>query len=361
MNNTLTLSQLITRLAKVSNTDTNTARRFLRSFFATIEDSLINGESVTIKGIGTFVRSTDPEFGAESGVAFIPDETFAAEINAPFSIFEPVEFAGDADEADLEQTLDECIQAKDEPVAMPIVEEPQSPITEPQPTMPATEFHEQPELQQRPDEVDMPAADESHAAELSDFGAEPINLLSPEPEESEDDIEEIYEEESHSGRKWLWIGVVLLIIIGGLIGYYLAVAELDDELIELQEEEFVAEEESLVFEEVAIEEIAPDTVQVEEVSVEPEAADVVDVAEQPVVVQERRDRVTKSLAALARKYYGVDIYWVFIYQANAKKLGNPDKVPAGIEVVIPDKSSFAEATEEKTKIKARRLMAELKK
>ena len=48
MNNTVTLSQLITRLAKATGVDNNTARRFLRTFFATIEETVENGESVTI-------------------------------------------------------------------------------------------------------------------------------------------------------------------------------------------------------------------------------------------------------------------------------------------------------------------------
>ena len=38
MNNTVTFSQLITRLAKVAGTDTNTSRLYLRSFFALIEE-----------------------------------------------------------------------------------------------------------------------------------------------------------------------------------------------------------------------------------------------------------------------------------------------------------------------------------
>jgi len=43
MNDVITLSQLITRLARVTDTDTNTARRFVRSLFAAVEEQLMAG------------------------------------------------------------------------------------------------------------------------------------------------------------------------------------------------------------------------------------------------------------------------------------------------------------------------------
>ena len=129
MNNTVTFSQLITRLAKVAGTDTNTSRLYLRSFFALIEETLAKGEDVTIDGIGTFRRhSTDDAFAPDSGISFIPDKTLADEINAPFAVFEPVELAEGVDFSGLdtpspapaEEILSEPVRVQ-EPVA--IVEE----------------------------------------------------------------------------------------------------------------------------------------------------------------------------------------------------------------------------------------------
>ena len=84
MNNIVNLSELITRVAKVTGTDTNTARRFLRGFFATIEDGLAEGESVSIKNIGTFRRNSDPLSGMSGAVVFIPDNAVSEEVNKPF-------------------------------------------------------------------------------------------------------------------------------------------------------------------------------------------------------------------------------------------------------------------------------------
>ena len=93
MNNTITLSQLITRLAAVTGVDNNTARRFLRTLFATVEDALAEGHSVTIKGVGTFRPVNDEFRGTGITVAFTPDKEIAAELNKPFEMFTAVELA----------------------------------------------------------------------------------------------------------------------------------------------------------------------------------------------------------------------------------------------------------------------------
>ena len=105
MNNIINLSQIITRLAKVTDTDPNTARRFLRTFFATIEDALAEGETVEIKGIGTFRRCDDPAVGTPGTVGFAPDSDFAEEINRPFAVFEAVELADGLTAEDLEPEI----------------------------------------------------------------------------------------------------------------------------------------------------------------------------------------------------------------------------------------------------------------
>lgn len=43
-----------------------------------------------------------------------------------------------------------------------------------------------------------------------------------------------------------------------------------------------------------------------------------------------------SLAQLARDHFGVTQYWVFIYEANADKIANPNELPVGLHVMIPD-------------------------
>jgi hypothetical protein len=53
-------------------------------------------------------------------------------------------------------------------------------------------------------------------------------------------------------------------------------------------------------------------------------------------------------------------YWVFIYEANANKLGHPNKIKPGTQVVIPPLDEYAtEPTKAENLAKARRLAAEI--
>lgn len=110
MNNTITLSQIIARLAKITDSNPLTARTFLRTFFSEIEKGLKNGEEVRIKGIGTFRRTDDPL--APHPVIFIPGRTISEEINQPFSMFEPVELSDDISEEELGAWKDDSADGK---------------------------------------------------------------------------------------------------------------------------------------------------------------------------------------------------------------------------------------------------------
>lgn len=346
MNNTVTLSQLITRLAKVADTDTNTARRFLRSFFMSLEDSLAAGEEVTIKGIGTFRRSTDTTFGASSGVAFIPDRELANEINAPFEMFEPVELADGADFSEVPDELPTSepeteTETEPEPIVAPeLIEEPV--VTEPQP-------------EAKPEEE----KEEETEREIQPYTPTPSSY---EYEDSEEDDTPTYIPQQKKNPKiWLW--VVIIIAVGAIGGFIAASLLFDYEEVEIEETEEI---EALPIQEIDINEVATTEPTAEEVIVKElahEATTEPETAPATTVAEPRYDTVTKSryLATMAREYYGVGLYWVFIYQANTDILSNPNRIKPGTRVVIPDKSSFAEATEKETRRKAERIQAELNK
>ena len=44
---------------------------------------------------------------------------------------------------------------------------------------------------------------------------------------------------------------------------------------------------------------------------------------------------------LAQKYYGNKVFWVYIYDFNKAKIPDPDRVPAGMEILIPAKEVYA--------------------
>ena len=49
-----------------------------------------------------------------------------------------------------------------------------------------------------------------------------------------------------------------------------------------------------------------------------------------------RLRRGEGLSQVARRYYGHGDLWVFIYEANMNTLDDPDNVPAGTRLVIPN-------------------------
>ena len=268
MNNIVNLSELITRVAKVTGTDTNTARRFLRGFFATIEDGLAEGESVSIKNIGTFRRNSDPLSGMSGAVVFIPDNAVSEEVNKPFSMFEPVELADGIEPAE----LDQAEEPQEEPA-------PEEPVHEPEPketTLP--EETSAPEEPARP--YDVAAITEPETVEIrheaapdpilaqsvtTEIPAAPIHTqpepeleAEPEPAEEEPAEEELTEEstpdEEPRRRSLLWLWIAIGLIAGGGLGYFFAMNDPsipDIETIEESEPEI---------EPVALPEVAVDSI-----------------------------------------------------------------------------------------------------
>ncbi|MDE6331330.1 MAG: HU family DNA-binding protein, partial [Muribaculaceae bacterium] len=76
-NPTISLPQLIQSLSELSGIDAVASRKFLHEFFLLIEYTLVQGQSVRIKGIGTFSVADR----TNGNVDFIPDPELAAAIN----------------------------------------------------------------------------------------------------------------------------------------------------------------------------------------------------------------------------------------------------------------------------------------
>ena len=108
MNSKITLVELARLMAESTSTTSRMCELFLRELFTTVSQALINGESVKIKGIGTFkvtpvkprksvnVTTGDPmEIKGYNKVTFTPDKKLAEAVNQPFAQFETV-FINDA-------------------------------------------------------------------------------------------------------------------------------------------------------------------------------------------------------------------------------------------------------------------------
>ncbi len=122
MNNKITFPRLATLLADRSGRSKRFSEDFLREFFSLISERLEAGESVKIKGLGTFklskvearksvdVTTGEPmEISGHSKVVFLPAKELAAAVNSPFEAFTAIEISDDADITQLfkEEDVDE--------------------------------------------------------------------------------------------------------------------------------------------------------------------------------------------------------------------------------------------------------------
>lgn len=122
MNNKIPLKKFAEAFSKESNISEAEAEAFIKNLFDIVSSELKEGSKVKIHGIGTFSLSAS----ANEPVVFVPDEVFAQEINAPFSIFQPVPLAEGVTEEILSQ-----VEVPELPQPQPEEKLQQEPKTEP--------------------------------------------------------------------------------------------------------------------------------------------------------------------------------------------------------------------------------------
>ena len=71
----------------------------------------------------------------------------------------------------------------------------------------------------------------------------------------------------------------------------------------------------------------------------------------------------QRLTLISEKYYGLKVFWVYIYEYNKEKIGsNPDRIPVGMEILVPTKEMYdidatSTASVERATALQRRIMA----
>lgn len=447
MNNKVTFPELVEQVAQYANTSKRMSELFLKELFATISQSLIDGESVKVKGIGTFKltevsprKSVDVNTGEEIEIpghkklSFAPDKDMAEAINQPFMHFEteildddvtddqlaaidagvPTEAPAEAapveeetdDTAATEAPAAEAPVAAEEEVVMPPVfvapaEEPESEEAETEAEAPVEPSEEEPAEEEVPAEVPVQEpADEPEEEAVSEEEAEieeetepePVTEVEPsavaEPEdeaenaeaEGEPDAEaEMVNEELADERvgqeidkrritrrsllEGFVVGVVTTLIVT-LFAYRLYLMK-GYEATPADEEPFT--------EHVATDSVATPEQALAENSTEADADKQKAAEEQKKADEEKKKAeeekkkaeeekqkaeaakpTTANVAAgatdtikpgtnlyrMSRKHYGSDKFWVYIYEENKAKYPNPNTIPVGAVLHIPQLGKY---------------------
>lgn len=435
MNNKVTFPELVEQVAQYANTSKRMSELFLKELFATISQSLIDGESVKVKGIGTFKltevsprKSVDVNTGEEIEIpghkklSFAPDKDMAEAINQPFMHFEteildddvtddqlaaidagePTEAPADAapaeeETADTEAPAAEAPVAAEEEVVMPPVfvapvEEPESEEAEAEAEAPVEPSEEVPAEEETPAEVlaqepiDEPEEAVSEEESEIEEETEPVAVAEPEDEaevaeaegepeaESEMVSEELADERvgqeidkrritRRSLLEGFVVGVVTTLIVT-LFAYRLYLMK-GYEATPADEEPFT--------EHVATDSVATPEQALAKNSTEADADKQKADEEQKKADEEKKKAeeekkkaeeekqkaeaakpTTANVAAgttdtikpgtnlyrMSRKHYGSDKFWVYIYEENKAKYPNPNTIPVGAVLRIPQLEKY---------------------
>lgn len=365
---TMSLPQLIDALIATGIADNATIRNFIREFTAIIEGTLARGESVSVKGIGTFhaVEVTD-----ELYIEFAPDATLAETVNAPFSIFEPVELPDNLTDADMEtaemQTAEMACN-ETEPASHPC------PPPIPSRREPVVPDHDDQGAEAAPTPVSEPTPDPIIDAPVEPEHAEPEHKTAApvsdnnEPEQAPQntpptkEIEKIIEHErvvevrDHSSHHTLHIVIAsLLSLVAGLaIGYFannrLNLSHIKNVNIEAEGVNVISKTEAKEGKSETSDSVATvaavhsDSITADTVSpghgstaVEPVAKAV----ESPrATIVTDTVKANRYLTTMARRHYGKKIFWVYIYEENKNIIDDPDHIAPNTVVVIPPAEKY---------------------
>lgn len=354
---TMSLPQLIDSLIATGIADSATIRNFIQEFTAIIEGTLARGESVSVKGIGTFHAV---EVADELYIEFAPDATLAETVNAPFSIFEPVELPDNLTDADMETAEMACNETEpaSRPCPPPIPPRREAAAPEPAATSPVSapapdpiiETPVQPEHAEPEHKTAAPGSDNNEPKQA------PHNTLPTKEIEKIIEHERVVEVRDHSSHHTMHIVIAsLLSLVAGLaIGFFannrLNLSHIKNVNIEAEGVNVISKTEAKEGKSATADSLAAvatghsDSIPADTVSpgqgptaVEPEAKTV----ETPrAAIVTDTVKANRYLTTMARRHYGKKIFWVYIYEENKNIIDDPDHIAPNTVVVIPPAEKY---------------------
>lgn len=331
-NRVLVLQDIVKALSHETDTSEALCQSFVKELFAIVAEQLMDGESVTLKGVGRF----DVDGGE---VRFVADPDTAAAINSAFDCFEAIELADDFDgdepvaedetpdaaEEESATTADEAAGTED------VADESPADGAEPEEKESQTDGLEESEAdseeEKEEDTAEADADDETVAEETAEEETEETA-----EEEAEETVEEEYDDEpqpKRGGCRFAWgflAGFVTAAVVAAVAWFFLfgvVKKPLSQPAVIADDTAKVAAADS-----DSTAAVEKPQEQSEEKTAEPEK-------ESKKAEQTFKVTNTAYLSNISRKFYGHYAFWVYIYLDNKDIITDPDNLPVGAELRIP--------------------------
>lgn len=382
MNAKITFPELVQLVADATSTSQRMSELFLKELFATISQALIDGQSVTIKNLGTFSfekTASRKYYDINTGeleekqstqkLVFTPDKALAEALNQPFAAFEPVVLSDDMTDEMLQSVDGELAPTEDaEATVSSDDSDDLEPHTEPLGVMaPATpppfleqeleqepEPEPEPEPEQEPDLVPQPEPEpelEPEAKPLSDEGNTAHEAPTTPTYNVQHYLKAEYEQEkrkiAHSSfLKGLVTGVLATLALGAIVWG----AWNGGRNSVLQATQPAQQADTLT-------EATTQTRQ--QPTDKPADTPTADATARPTAstadVVTDTCTATMYLSKMSTKHYGKPDFWIYIYEENQDKIADPNNVTPGTVVVVPPASKYGIDPNDKSSVdRARR-------
>lgn len=404
MNNRLSIQDLALILSEQTGKSTEEALRFLQEFIAVVSEGVYNDKLVKVKGLGTFkiIRVEErASVSVNSGERFVipshykftftPDKELKELVNKPFSLFDTVELNEEVDFSDVDVSAETsgAEEAADDsseeilPDGIPeqAIETPQTPEPEvkPEPAVEEeaapqeeakaelepeaeTETTPEPEVEAEPELKAEAETTPQEEAKAEPKPAEPVSSVSGYKEYRR-------KRRRSASRKLLFPIACLFVVI--VLGVVYIVCLSGRTTVNKNWEPPMAEVGNPT-PEVGMNPVSADSTGVTPPDSASLATDSV-VAEPPVVEENQPEETPKSdilalvtikagdrLASFAKQYYGHKFFWVYIYQYNQDIISDPNNIPIGTELRIPDPGLYGiDATDRSSIDKAAALQSQI--
>ena len=390
MNDKITFPRLASMLADRSGRSKRFSEDFLREFFTLISERLEAGESVKVKGLGTFRlsrveprRSVDVttgqpmEISGHSKVVFVPSKELAEAVNAPFEAFTAVEIGDDVDlgilfaseeNEDRQSTPlgflddDAASETELELDSEEAVSDPSAEITpynniDYNADSNSAEIHDSdPSDRSDPSDPSDPSesSDSSDHSDRTDDSDRSDRSESSDPSDSPDDADDSESVEFSEGKpaKKTWKRILLvsfgaaIVALAAIIGVWYVYFNDDFNRVFDRMASATLHRPALTDSEATdAAPIAPSPIAID-LSDSANDSDSLEAMSEDVPTAPSDSPVydtigtTRYLTTMAKSHYGNFNFWPYIYEENKARLGHPDRIRPGTPIVIPRLSKF---------------------